>query len=252
MAAEKDNDPNYIVDMKKSMLADLDNRYQDERIKSILAIACFLDPRFKSHVSSHTKHKLIELTEELNESTMGPDSESMNLVPNTLSQDLSMISMFPPVATSTPIPSKNGQSIENDIYMDSDSDSEDEHLLITLHQKIVSEVTIYDVQPAIPKDQQKFYDPLKWWKHHESMFPLLTKTFKILFCIPATSVPSERAFSMANNIVTQKITRLTPTNVEIIGFLKHNYDYIPKDYTSTINSKPFQSIMIETDSDFDD
>lgn len=44
-------------------------------------------------------------------------------------------------------------------------------------------------------------DPLKWWKENEKVYPRLSKVGKKYWCIPATSSPSERAFSIPKNVL---------------------------------------------------
>ena len=44
-------------------------------------------------------------------------------------------------------------------------------------------------------------------------------------CIPATSVPSERAFSTGGNIVNAKHSCLLPENTNMLTFLAQNLDY---------------------------
>uniref|UniRef100_A0A1X7VLU2 HAT C-terminal dimerisation domain-containing protein n=1 Tax=Amphimedon queenslandica TaxID=400682 RepID=A0A1X7VLU2_AMPQE len=46
-------------------------------------------------------------------------------------------------------------------------------------------------------------DPLEWWRKNEERFPTLSKLARKLFCVVATSVPSERVFSVAGNIITK-------------------------------------------------
>uniref|UniRef100_A0A915D5A2 HAT C-terminal dimerisation domain-containing protein n=1 Tax=Ditylenchus dipsaci TaxID=166011 RepID=A0A915D5A2_9BILA len=41
-------------------------------------------------------------------------------------------------------------------------------------------------------------DPLKFWKTNEEAYPILAKVAKEILCIPASSAPSERAFSLCN------------------------------------------------------
>ena len=47
-------------------------------------------------------------------------------------------------------------------------------------------------------------DPLLWWKENNKQFPKLALYARKLLCIQAASLPSERAFSAAGSIVTQK------------------------------------------------
>ena len=61
-------------------------------------------------------------------------------------------------------------------------------------------------------------DPLEWWRKNNEQFPTLSKLAKKLFCIPATSVPSERVFSIVGNIVTKKRASLKPENVDMLIF----------------------------------
>ena len=77
-------------------------------------------------------------------------------------------------------------------------------------------------------------DPLQWWKARASIYPNLSLTVKHYMCIPATSVPSERVFSTAGNLLTSRRQRLTPENVEMLMFLNKNYKF---DKEPIVNTK---------------
>lgn len=64
--------------------------------------------------------------------------------------------------------------------------------------------------------------PLSWWKLGEGKFPFLASMAKSYLCTPATSVPSERLFGVAGNIVTAKRSLLKPQNVGMLTFLHDN------------------------------
>jgi hypothetical protein len=65
-------------------------------------------------------------------------------------------------------------------------------------------------------------NPLIWWKENAENFPLLSLMAKQYLCIPATSVPSERVFSTAGDIVTAQRASLKPKHVDMLIFLKKN------------------------------
>ena len=64
-------------------------------------------------------------------------------------------------------------------------------------QQIEDEVRQYKTEPCISPES----NPLDWWKCHELKYPNLAKLAKCVLAIPATSVPSERIFSTAGDIV---------------------------------------------------
>ena len=85
--------------------------------------------------------------------------------------------------------------------------------------RVEDEVGRYKRQPSIPLSACLF----TWWKERETEFPLLSKAAKIYLCIPATSVPSERVFSTAGDIVTAQRATLSADNVDKLIFLKKNH-----------------------------
>jgi hypothetical protein len=52
------------------------------------------------------------------------------------------------------------------------------------------------------------FDVLSWWKAHSPQFPFLSKVACRYLGIPATSVPSERHFSAAGELISKKRSRL--------------------------------------------
>ncbi|KZC12193.1 Zinc finger BED domain-containing protein 4 [Dufourea novaeangliae] len=62
-------------------------------------------------------------------------------------------------------------------------------------------------------------DPVEYWKINAIRYPKLSKLAQKLLCCPATSVPSERIFSKAGNIVSKKRNRLKDSTVNKMLFL---------------------------------
>ena len=63
---------------------------------------------------------------------------------------------------------------------------------------------------------------LQWWKANEHIYPRLSVLARQYLAIPASSVPSERVFSLAGSIVNKKRSRLKPALVDTLIFLKMN------------------------------
>ena len=84
-------------------------------------------------------------------------------------------------------------------------------------ESIVKELNLYLQLEARPET-----NPLEWWRQHEAHFPLVAKLANKYLCIPATSAPSERAFSTSGKIVTCQRSSLKPERVDQLVFLALN------------------------------
>ncbi|XP_074608742.1 uncharacterized protein LOC141863174 [Acropora palmata] len=67
-------------------------------------------------------------------------------------------------------------------------------------------------------------NPLTWWRQNNERYPSLAILAKKYLCIPATSVPSERVFSTAGEIVTAQRSQLKSEHVDRLIFLKKNWN----------------------------
>lgn len=65
-------------------------------------------------------------------------------------------------------------------------------------------------------------NPLSWWKEHALLFPKLHDLAKKFLCSPASSVPSERLFSKAGELVSHRRSSLKDKNINMILFLNKN------------------------------
>ena len=78
----------------------------------------------------------------------------------------------------------------------------------------------YDTYMSFERLRRKD-DPLAWWRQHETHLPRLAKLAKKYLAVPATSVPSERVFSKAGQLVSARRANLNPKNVDMILFGVH-------------------------------
>ena len=85
-------------------------------------------------------------------------------------------------------------------------------------QTIQREIDMYKTQPTTPLSS----DPLVWWRGNAAKFPHIATVARVYLGIPATSVPSERVFSTAGDVVTAQRSRLSGEHVDQLIFLKKN------------------------------
>ena len=88
----------------------------------------------------------------------------------------------------------------------------------TLSQITEEEVMAYRLTGCIPVDE----NPLAWWRSNEHKYPHIAKLARRYLAVPGTSVPSERVFSTAGDIVTASRSRLLAENVDKLIFLQKN------------------------------
>jgi len=67
---------------------------------------------------------------------------------------------------------------------------------------------LYDTAMASFQDS-----PLQWWKTNNVRYPVLAKMAKDYLAIPASSASSERAFSKAGLLITDRRGRLSSSSV---------------------------------------
>ena len=155
-------------------------RYQDPKTTGFLAT--FLDPRFKSMIFATESEKIqtiAALKTKMTESTQ-IGVQMAHTLHESEEESPSLMSLF---------------------Y--------DDHLPAIQSSPAEQELVVYQTLPDLPKYEpthKKYsqYSPYTWWKNNKHTLPLLAQQVRIYLAIPASSVPAERLFSAAGNIVTDK------------------------------------------------
>lgn len=86
------------------------------------------------------------------------------------------------------------------------------------HQTIDEEIERFMLEPVCNIKENIF----SWWHKNKSRFPLIYGIAKKTIIVPATSTPSERVFSTAGLILTEKRSRLKPDHLDMLIFLNRN------------------------------
>lgn len=188
---ETPNDHYLIAKLKKNMAERLNYRFP---VTDILITASLLDPRFHNlkSVDSFLKENLITKTDFLKQQFKNLIGEEYLLT------------------TTDPAHQTSGSKILN---------------LAKKHSKNSSRNSDIDKECHILFSLTSDQDPLLFWKEKYAAMPLLTKLARKVLCIPATSTPSERVFSVAGLTITNKRSNLAPQNVNKIIFIHDNYDF---------------------------
>ena len=223
-----------VTSLKSAIAEDLKGRY-DSCLK-ILLKATALDPRFKGlpHLTDQERFGVYnELTTDImKESKTVPvkhepctsdvasgSATAINLEENPALPELPALQSL---SEETDAPSPKKLKLENcqnsNVISDLLGDvfvTKVENAVSPLKQAEI-EIQRYKEIPAVPLTA----DPLIWWMDNQEKFPLLSCTVKRFLCIPSTSVPSERVFSTAGDIVSSQRASLKATRVDQLIFLK--------------------------------
>lgn len=165
----------------------------------VLALATLLDPRFKALGFSnedHAQEAERQLTEECAavlqlSSDQAEEPSTSQVAPNALT-------------------SNRWELL--------DSRVSETHRNVSFTADATTEVKMYLNDTYLPRNG----DPLQYWEAHKVMFPNLYVLATKYLSVTATSVPCERIFSKAGDVINIKRSRLSPYLAEQIIFLNKN------------------------------
>lgn len=92
---------------------------------------------------------------------------------------------------------------------------------INVTSSATMEVHAYLSEPNILRKA----DPLTYWEKQKAVYPNLYALAVTFLCTPASSVPCERLFSKAGELLCKKRNRLSPKTLEKLIFLNKNEYY---------------------------
>jgi len=82
----------------------------------------------------------------------------------------------------------------------------------------IIEVQRYLAENNIPRAE----DPLQYWKKNQKIYPNLHQLALKMLCSPSSSVPCERVFSKAGELVCKRRNRLGANTLQKLLFLNKN------------------------------
>lgn len=184
-----------VVQLKSALLDNLQRRFGRMEEIQMLSIAILLDPRFKtlhsndavavSKAISTIRLKILDF--KTNSSGSNKDSSD----DDTEQAD-------------------NLWSFHKELVSKKASENSEEN-----NERMPTDLKHFLNQPTIPLQENIF----QFWKVHRIMYPHIAKIAEPYLSLVATSVPSERLFSKAGNIMTAKRNRLKGTKLQQLLFL---------------------------------
>ena len=202
---EKPTDKTLITTLKNILLTDLSSHYNTTEVKNILNKACLLDPRFKaqSFLPETERNDIISMVEE--------EKQQMVITSNEVQPPLD------PPTKKAKQEKKGLMSILEDVIKSSASNTFPPSDSARKMAEIKKDMNNY-----LCLELECSENPLHWWHDRKRHFPHLSLMARKYLCVPATSVQSERAFSVAGYIVNEKRSCLLPDNVNTLVFLAAN------------------------------
>jgi len=82
-----------------------------------------------------------------------------------------------------------------------------------------------------PVNRSKFPTACNWWRENHHLYPNVARVAKRCYSsAPPTSVASERLYSLASRVFTDRRNRLAPKKADMLLFIKHNLPLITFKY----------------------
>ena len=232
LLAESESDSPCVREMKSLARTSLQSRYKN--VQPVLSMCSALDPRFKMLPYLSDEDKIKVYSDVVIEAV---HVNGIKIVKDEPEEDQQVLPSEPPLPS---LPTEPGSSTDIPLIPEAKKikvEPEPTPAKDSVLSEIFGDVYVVAVEPAKPPlalveaEVQQYKScppvaldvhPLQWWKDQALKFPILSRVAKKYLCIPATSVPSERVFSAAGNIISSQRSRLKPKHLDKLIFLKKN------------------------------
>ena len=216
-----------IKSMKRQLLTSLLSRFENIESNKFLAIASFLDPRYKlrcfSSSSKAAAARQMVLEEFEKQPLLSQASDHQSPPPSKVAKLKATSSLLSSVQE---LLEQSSHSSDHEMEPDSPEVAIDAYLKepnLPMYESVPN-----PIDPDNPTIERN--DPLIFWKNNETAKPILSRLARRYLSAPPGSVPSERLFSLAGDIANNKRNRLLPDKVEMLLFLKKNLVLLQYDY----------------------
>ena len=230
-----------LMETVKLMRTSVDERFERFLVNKSCILSTYLDPRFRlpyfkptrDIYSMHTKESIEEsvieefleinckakVFETLQGNLDNPDTVTVECV-DTVTDVTPFTPESPVTVNEDPSSEVFGHTfdIAMSIFDEPPIPDDSDEIVDTSRLELQREMRKYNSQ-----DKTNYDIPAHtWWKKNREVFPLMSQVALKYLSSPPSSVDSERLFSQAGQICTQKRTRLTSEHCEMLQFLTVN------------------------------
>lgn len=220
-----------VQEVRQHMAQDMATRFHWDILRDTFAIASLLDPRFKKLADYHVPEHLVKdawglLRLELDKAITTLKDAGMytdRAEKQGAGGDIVVDSKDPFAAENT---ASRTSAVSAGDALGNGADGVPRSVLGTAREQLLNlsevnqELADYIRMPVEPSSSC----PLDWWRCNKRFFPALAKLARQYLCVPATSAGVERFFSAAGLTISNLRTRLSSKTVEMILFLRLNWD----------------------------
>lgn len=194
-----------IASMAEAMQKKYDKYWKKSNIA--LAVACFLDPRYKKKLVEYFMLKIYK------DSAVAELTRFMDVVNQLFQSYLSSTRDVSITQTDLAASTSNSICINTDIdefiYEDNDAAKGE-----------INELDVYMKDKPIrwvdPTGKGLQFDILSWWKANQVTYPVLSRLARDVLAVQVSTVASECAFSSSGRVVSKYRSRLEPETVEAL------------------------------------
>jgi hypothetical protein len=194
-----DDDPSYIIIMKKIVLDEFKERTELNLNFDFLIKATALDPRFLKLKVLSDKTARDRVFERLG-------VEAREYLEKE--EDVQKVRLMEPLVK------KRKMGLDWSESDSGESDEEDEDV-------IKQEIKSYRAESEISREEE---DILSWWRDRKAKYPNLARLARKYLCVTATSTQAERVFSALGWLLNKRRLLLTGSHVNNQMFLKENLE----------------------------
>lgn len=207
----------FIRHMKELFCEYLEKRLEDNNLRFAMEVSSVLDPRMKNlpFISDQARNKAYKTCQMELETSMNSSRLARSFTEETVQE----LQERKESSGGENIPD-NKLKLLNTLFGTSSWTCYDEPSPKRAKKQTTSKKAFeqYLQEESVPLVE----NPLTWWRNNEGKHPEVAKLAKFYLGIPTTSATSERAFSTAGLIVTQRRNSLNPQTVRLLHFLNKN------------------------------